>query len=421
MTLAASTTSAYARKNTGKRDFVSTEVGSIPSDWTVKALRELCKLINGRGFKPYEWRSSGLPIIRIQNLNGSSEFNYYDGAYDRKLEVPTGQLLFAWSGSRGTSFGPHVWKGPLGLLNYHTWKVQTDTSTVTQLFLLHKLRQLTAEIEGWAHGASALVHVQKWQMEGFKLAIPTSVAEQQAIAEALSDADALIESLEQLIAKKRAIKQGAMQELLTGKRRLPGFEGKWRVLPLDGCCTKVQDGTHFSPKIGGGTYLYITSKNVGRGVLKLESVETVSAEEHQKIFARCDVRRGDLLLTKDGASTGNAALNTLDQPFSLLSSVAFLRFSAQHDARYFLQQILSAEGQIQIFEQMSGNAITRLTLAKIRKLCFRVPSLEEQVAIAAVLSDMDAEIEALDGKLAKARAVKQGMMQELLTGRVRLV
>ena len=213
--------------------YKKTDAGVIPEDWEVHPIGSVCRLINGRGFKPHEWRREGLPIIRIQNLNGSEEFNCYSGTYDPKLEVQPGQLLFAWSGSRGTSFGPHIWNGPLGLLNYHTWKVKVRESEISGDFLLHELRQLTTFIEGRAHGAAALVHVQKWQMEGFQLALPPTKAEQEAIAEALSDADALIKSLEQLLAKKRHLKQGAMQELLTGKRRLPGFKGNWEIKRLD--------------------------------------------------------------------------------------------------------------------------------------------------------------------------------------------
>ena len=140
--------------------------------------------------------------------------------------------MFAWSGSRGTSFGPHVWAGPLGLLNYHTWKVDVKSERVDKVFFFYTLQKITKEIEENAHGASALVHIQKWEMERFKIPLPPTKAEQSAIAEALSDADALIESLGRLIAKKRQIKQGAMQELLTGKRRLPGFSGEWEVRKL---------------------------------------------------------------------------------------------------------------------------------------------------------------------------------------------
>jgi type I restriction enzyme S subunit len=209
-----------------KPGYRRTEVGVIPEDWAIRRIDAVSKLINGRGFKPFEWQKTGLPIIRIQNLNGSDDFNFYSGTFDKKLEVEPGQLLFAWSGSRGTSFGPHIWKGPFGVLNYHTWKVQIRESDIHKEYFLHALRQLTTFIEGHAHGASALVHVQKWQMESFLLGLPPTKAEQEAIAEALSDADALIESLEQLITKKRHLKQGTMQELLTGKKRLPEFRGK---------------------------------------------------------------------------------------------------------------------------------------------------------------------------------------------------
>ena len=257
---------------------------------------------------------------------------------------------------------------------------------------------------------------------GVSTSPPPTLAEQEAIAGALSDADALIDSLERLIAKKRAIKQGAMQELLTGKRRLPGFTGKWEVKPLSEVCQKIQDGTHFSPELGGNDYLYVTSKNIRFGILDMSTAERISATEHYKIYGRCDVRKGDLLLTKDGANTGNAALNPLDEPFSLLSSVAMLRFDGRlHSSAYFMYQILSALGQAQIKEAMSGNAITRLTLQKIRALRFAAAPLPEQTAIATVLTDMDTEIAALDAKLAKARAIKHGMMHNLLTGRIRLI
>src|SRR5947208_6847604 len=157
----------------------------IPEDCDAKQMRDVCNLINGRGFKPHEWRTAGLPIIRIQNLNGSEDFNFYSGQYNPKILVEHGQLLFAWSGSRGTSFGPYIWNGGQALLNYHTWKVAAHESTADADFLLHALRQLTSYIEDRAHGASALVHTQKWEMEGFPIVIPSSLVEQRAIATAL--------------------------------------------------------------------------------------------------------------------------------------------------------------------------------------------------------------------------------------------
>lgn len=197
-----------------------TELGILPKDWALKQIQNVCRLINGRGFKPHEWQTTGLPIIRIQNLNGSEEFNYYSGQYDSKILVEHGQLLFAWSGSRGTSFGPHVWRGGKALLNYHTWKVVIHESCVDPGFLVHAFRQITSYIEDRAHGASALVHTQKWEMEKFPIAIPLNIQEQTAIASVLSDMDAELTALEQRLAKTRALKQGMMQELLTGRTRL---------------------------------------------------------------------------------------------------------------------------------------------------------------------------------------------------------
>ncbi|MGZ0167681.1 MAG: restriction endonuclease subunit S [Planctomycetales bacterium] len=188
--------------------YQQTEVSMIPKDWELRRVDSVCRLINGRGFKPFEWEGAGLPIIRIQNLNGSDEFNFFNGVYDKKLEIEPGQLLFAWSGSRGTSFGPHVWPGPLGLLNYHTWKVQVYDSEVSPEFFLYALQQLTAFIEGQARGASALVHAQKWEMEGFNVPIPPDLEEQEAIVNALSDMDkefsAIEESWPRLVRSNRA-------------------------------------------------------------------------------------------------------------------------------------------------------------------------------------------------------------------------
>src|SRR5262249_3833440 len=117
----------------------------------------------------------------------------------------------------------------------------------------------------------------------------------------------------------------------------------WVVVTALDACSKIQDGTHFSPRAGGNDYLYITSKNIRFGYLDTSTATRIDKAQHDAIYKRCDVRKGDLLLTKDGANTGNAALNTLEEEFSLLSSVAFLRFhSDKHCAGFFLQQILTS-------------------------------------------------------------------------------
>ena len=177
----------YAHREDGTpKGYKQSELGEIPEDWETPKFGDICTLINGRGFKPYEWKTEGLPIIRIQNLNGSDDFNCYQGYYDPKIFVQKGQLLFAWSGSRGTSFGPHLWHGNDALLNYHTWKLVLQREDVCPNYFFHILKQLTKKIEDSAHGASALVHTQKGEMESFLVLLPIDQKEQIGIATTLS-------------------------------------------------------------------------------------------------------------------------------------------------------------------------------------------------------------------------------------------
>ena len=416
-----------------RRGYQPTEIGIYPLEWKVGELGDLDPFVTSgsRGWARY-YSDRGSVFLRITNLSRSSI--YPDLADLKYVDIPPsdvealrtrlldGDLLVSITADIGIIGYVDSSIPKPAYINQHTALVRCDSAKANSKFLAYFLtstgpqRFIRSTTDRGAKAGIGLTGVLR-----IKTALP-SLAEQEAIAEALSNADGLIESLEQLIAKKRQIKQGAMQELLTGKTRLPGLSGEWKVRSLDEVCLKIQDGTHFSPQLGGSDFLYVTSKNIGHGSLDLSSAETISAAEHAKIYSRCDVAKGDVLITKDGASTGNAALNTFDGPFSLLSSVAMLRFDARrHYAAYFLYQILSQHGQRQIKELMSGNAITRLTLRKIRLLRFPAAPLEEQTAIAALLSDMDTGIDALEKKLDKARQIKQGMMQELLTGKIRLI
>ena len=392
-----------------KPGYKQTEVGIIPSDWDVRIIRDVCTLINGRGFKPHEWESTGLPIIRIQNLNGSDDFNYYSGIYNPKIIVENKQLLFAWSGSRGTSFGPHIWGGGKALLNYHTWKVDIDVTKIDAFFFFYALRHLTSFIEDAAHGASALVHTQKGEMEQIPLAIPP-LPEQRAIAAALSDTDALLSSLNFLLAKKRDIKQAVMQQLLSGKKRLQGFSGKWEVKRLEQVAIinmgQSPDSQNYN-RIGKGIPLI-------QGNADIVSRETMQRVWTTQITKQCD--KGDLILTVR-APVGAIAIAS---QFSCLGrGVCSLR-AVGTDQRFLFYALVFSESAWKVLEQ--GSTFTSANSAQVAS--FRIPiapKVEEQTAIADVLFDMDADINALTQRRDKTRALKQGMMQELLTGRTRLV
>lgn len=377
-------------------DLVDTDAGLIPTEWRARQVRDVCTLINGRGFKPHEWSDSGLPIIRIQNLNGSDIFNYFQGSFDPKIAVENGQLLFAWSGSRGTSFGPHIWRGSSAVLNYHTWKVVPNGS-IDSDFFFRALAWLTTFIENNAHGASALVHTQKWEMEGYYLAVPP-LGEQRRIAEALRDTDALIGSLERLIAKKLSIKQGMMQHILTGKTRLPGFNGEWQSKKLSELLAYEQPGR----------YLVSSTDYVRTGIPVLTAGKTFVLGH-----------------TTETDGVYEALPVVIFDDFTTASKYVSFPFKAKSSA----MKMLSAKGGTNlrfVFERMQQIDFVavdhkRRWIAEFSKLEIAMPAIEEQHAIAAVIEDTHDEIDALERRLYSIRAIKQGMMQELLTGRTRLI
>ena len=184
---------------------------------------------------------------------------------------------------------------------------------------------------------------------------------------------------------------------------------------------RIQDGTHFSPHSKSGPFLYLTSKNIRFGSLDFSNAGYISAKEHEFIYSRCPVEYGDVLLTKDGANTGNAALNTLAYPFSLLSSVAFIRCDGRSlHSGFVLQYLLAPLTQRRLKDQMSGNAIPRITVTKIERFPIPVPEPSEQLRIVRVLDCHDERLRREEAARKKLVLMKQGLMHDLLTGHVRV-
>ncbi len=203
--------------------------------------------------------------------------------------------------------------------------------------------------------------------------------------------------------------------------RFPEFNGEWKNKKLGEIAEKIQDGTHFSPVvIEEGHYKYITSKNIRNGYMDLSDISYISDIAHREIYRRCDVRLNDVLITKDGASVGNVCLNELNEEFSLLSSVAFIRANkaiSQND--YIYQYIVSPTGQKEIQSFVSGQAITRITLTKLN--CFNIsfPTLPEQKKIASFLTSVDTRLTQLKQKKNFLEQYKKGVMQKLFSREIR--
>ncbi|WP_352433993.1 restriction endonuclease subunit S [Citrobacter freundii] len=208
----------------------------VPKGWTLLQVSDICKLQNGNSFKPHEWDTQGLPIIRIQNLNGSDNYNYFSGVPQDKWLVEPGQLLFSWAGTKGVSFGPFIWNGPKGVLNQHIYKVFANEN-VHGHWLYLALLHITQKIEAQAHGfKSTLLHVQKKDIDN-QFVLTPPVAEQKKIAQILSTWDNAISVTEKLLTNSQLQKKALMQKLLTGKKRLLDergvkYGGEWHRAEL---------------------------------------------------------------------------------------------------------------------------------------------------------------------------------------------
>ena len=251
--------------------------------------------------------------------------------------------------------------------------------------------------------------VSKKQLADVVLTLPPP-HEQRAIAEALSDVDGLIESLESLIAKKQAVKTATMQQLLTGKTRLPGFCGSWTEKPLVDLAAVVMGqspSSIFYNLHGEGLPLI-------QGNADIENRRTIERMWTTQASKCCD--SGDLLLTVR-APVGYVAVASTKA--CLGRGVCGLKPFGDGGSAFLFHALRHAENRWQILEQ--GSTFTAANSEQVKQFRLRVPeNTSEQRAIAAVLSDMDTEIASLEQRRDKIRALKQGMMQQLLTGKIRL-
>lgn len=258
----------------------------------------------------------------------------------------------------------------------------------------------------------------------FEIAVPPR-AEQDRIAEALDDADALIADLDRLIAKKQAIKQGMMQQLLTGNMRLPGFKDPWHVVAL-GDLGKTYGGLSgkSADDFGSGNAKFITFMNVMSNVrIDLTELAPVRVSHSEKQNA---VAAGDVLFNGSSESSEELALASVAEsapPMTYLNSFCFgfrPRSREAVDSLFLAYLFRGGPGRGLMQALAQGSTRYNMSKAQFRRLSIQMPPLDEQVAIAQCLVDADDELVALRLRLTKAKAIKQGMVQELLTGRTRL-
>ena len=393
----------------------------VPNGWNKQTVGDLCDFINGNGFKSSEWSDKGLPIIRIQNLNGSNNFNYYEGAVLEKWIVNQGDILFAWAGSKGVSFGAKYWDGPKGLLNQHIFRVEPKAH-VDRKWLFWVLLKVTQRVENMAHGFKAtLLHVQKADITEQVILVP-SLAEQQRIAQILSTWDQAISATEKLLENSQQQKKALMQQLLTGKKRLldkngERFSEKWKIFCLTDIAEMNSGGTPKSSVAeyydGGIPWVSIADMtNHGKWITRTE--RTLSSLGLENSSARLYPK--NTILYAMYASIGECSIAKVE----VTSSQAILGIRPKDCLHYeFLYFYLcSLKDRIKLQGQQGTQS--NLNAGMVKDFKINLPNLKEQQAISNVLNICDEEILVLQKKLACLKQEKKALMQQLLTGKKRV-
>jgi type I restriction enzyme S subunit len=416
-----------------KPGYKLTEVGVIPEDWKVKSLQELAdKITVGiASAATHAYRDRGVPLIRNQNIKPNElddgDILYIAEDYESRFKnkrLQAGDLLTARTGYPGTtciipekfesaqSFTTLITRPRKGVVN----------NRFLSFFINSDLGQNFFEQNQIGGGQK---NVNAGTLRQLKIPVPPA-KEQTAIATALSDVDELLRSLDRLIAKKRDIKQATMQQLLTGKTRLPGFDGEWKVERLGNSCELITKGT--TPTSLGRPFT-----NSGVNFLKAESIlengeplqekMTFIDEATHKILERSQLKSGDLLISIAGVLGRVGRVSQTILPANTNQALAIIRLGSSSNLKqdFLFHSLRSSMTLRQITDVNVKGAQANISLQDVQALEIHVPpTIPEQAEIAQVLSDMDTEIATLEQRRDKTRALKQGMMQQLLTGRIRL-
>ncbi len=385
-----------------KPGYKRTEVGVIPEAWEVKRLDEVADFLDGMR-RPVKDSDRAKMRGEVPYYGASGIVDYVNGFLfdeDLVLLAEDGENIVSRTSRIAFQISGRTW------VNNHAHVLRPKPGMV----IGYLVEALESRDYDQHNTGTAQPKLNKQVCSKLPILCP-SLPEQRAIAQALSDADALIAALEKLIAKKRDVKQAVMQQLLSGRTRLPGFSGAWERHKL-GDVSEIIMGQ--SPP--GHSY-----NRTGMGVPLINGPTEFTDKHPVKIQWTTEptkfCEKGDLLICVRGSSTGRT--NTSDDDYCIGRGVAAIRAKANSSTVYIAYQVIGAIETI--LTATTGSTFPSIDGKSIRAIEIPLPTQAEQTAIATALSDMDAEIVALEARLAKTRALKQGMAQALLTGRVRLV
>lgn len=403
-----------------KTGYKQTEIGVIPSDWEVKEIGNEIDLLTGFPFPSSKYSIVGIRLLRGSNIkrgvtDWAEEITQYWERITPALKeyiLHEKDIVIAMDGSLvGRSFAQLSSNDLPALLLQRVARVRSKKIDIGYLKEFICSEYFTKHCDA-VKTSSAIPHISPLDIRKFKIPLPPTLAEQTAIATALSDTDQYITHLEKLIAKKRNIKQGAMQELLRPK------EG-WVVKKLGEIGTVIRGASprpQGDTRYYGGTVPRLMVEDVTRdGKFVTPKVDFLT-EEGAKRSRPC--KAGTLTIVCSG-TVGIPSILAVDACIHD-GFLALVKIKKEYSSDYLYHQLIVLREK---FEQSAthGGVFTNLTTSILKEFEITFPSENEQTRIATILSDMDSEIATVEAKLSKAQSIKQGMMQQLLTGKIRLI
>lgn len=397
-------------------DSVRSHGDPIPNDWCVSPIKERVNFANGKAHEHLVCENGRFVVVNSKFISSNGLVVKYSNT--ALSLAKRGDILMVMSDvPNGKAVAKCFVVGTDSLYTANQRICIIRSTTDNSQYLYFKLNR-NPYFLAFDDGVKQ-TNLRKQDILGCSLEFPPTRAEQEAIAGALSDADTWIESLEQLIAKKRQIKQGAMQELLTGKRRLAGFDGEWQTRFI-GEVASVDPENLGSDTKSDFAFKYISLEDVDTGTLRSWSEHVFHSAPSR---ARRRLRVGDVLVSTVRPNLMSHYLfNGQESDWVCSTGFCVLRCMTGITHPYFVfAQMFSGNVNSQINALLTGSNYPAINSRDVAALRIAAPSYAEQSAITSIVCGMDSEIVELETKLAKARLIKQAMMQELLTGRIRLV
>ena len=398
----------------------------IPNDWNVITLGDYAQIFRGGSPRPIQafltTSDQGINWIKIGDVGAGEKFietteeKIIPEGVSRSRMVYKGDLILSNSMSYGRPYIMNI----EGCIHDGWLVIQKYDRLFNREYLYYALssdltmRQYVAMAAG-----SSVQNLNKEKVSKVVLPCP-KISEQKKIAEVLSSIDALIVDLEKLIRKKKNIRQGTMQRVLTGKNRLQGFSSEWKDTTLGNICD-IKDGTHQTPHYVESGIPFYSVETVTND--DFTHVKYISLEEHERLTSSYKIENGDVLMTRIG-SIGKGKYVDWNPNASFYVSLALLKFRGNKPLANFIALLTGTE-EFQKEAELHSLQFAipmKINLGQISDIRVRIPAEESEIkAIITMLNDMGSEIKRLEQKLNKYKLLKQGMMEELLTGKVRLV